>query len=235
MRPPKRNGLVWLEHRPGFGRPIPHARREEANAKRPSPGRRGHGGQLLAEGGRVGDRQATGEVAAEIGGWSAVDQFATGEQRDDRSGRIVRRWPGRGSGGSRRRPRRQAPGSPHRPARRRSPVRRFPRPRGGPPRANWRTPSGSAGGTRSPSRGSARRPPGNVASPVSAASRSRTDAAIELPAGTALSWTSFGRVTSASWSSAVSKNPPSRSANRSRIVSARDLAIVNQRSSDDAS
>ena len=45
------------------------------------------------------------------------------------------------------------------------------------------------------------RPFGGVpvaASPVSAASRSRTDAAIEPPDGIALSWTSFGRVMSAS-------------------------------------
>ena len=49
--------------------------------------------------------------------------------------------------------------------------------------------------------------------------------AIAPPDGTALSCRSLGRVMSRSWSSAVSKNPPAGSANRSRIRSARPRAI----------
>ena len=44
--------------------------------------------------------------------------------------------------------------------------------------------------------------------------------AIAPPDGVALSWRSFGRATSASWSSAVSKKPPAGSAKCSRIASA---------------
>ena len=55
--------------------------------------------------------------------------------------------------------------------------------------------------------------PPRSAPPAAAARRGHRE-----PAGVALSWTSFGRVTSASWSSAVSKKPPAGSTKWSRIA-----------------
>lgn len=62
--------------------PCPHRARRSASRRRSPLGRRGDG-QLLAERGGVGDRQATGEVAAEVGGRPTGDHLATGQQRDD--------------------------------------------------------------------------------------------------------------------------------------------------------
>ena len=72
--------------------------------------------------------------------------------------------------------------------------------------------------------------PRSACSPVSAASRSRPNAAAETPDGIGASSSSLRRAISRSWSAAVAKKPPcSGSAKRSRIWSASARAATNQR------
>ena len=193
------------------------------------------GGELVPERGGIGHRQAAGEAAADIGARPAVDRRVGRGAAAPRSahrprasattwfGRYPRRTSARSArvaGAVGRRPRSRSRG-------------RAPAP-GPSRRATGRTRSGTGRRTGRPCASPAPRRSGSAPSPVHAASRSRTRAAIALPDGTALSWTSLGRVTSRSWSSAVSKKPPagSREARQDAIhqgAGGREPALVEGR------
>ena len=192
--------------------------------------------ELGSERGGIGHRQPAREAATDVGARPAVDRRSVVEQRHRARRHRPPRAPRPGSAGIRDRASassaavagssglahdRDLDGGRQREVHRAEPLGepgRVPRRRTGRPCA-W----------------PARRRPGTVPSPVHAASRSRTRVAIALPDGTALSWTSLGRVTSRSWSSAVSKKPPAGSAKRARTRSIRARAVLNQRSSKVAS